>query len=489
MKLNLSSQVWNFVPPQSLLPAGWLIKSVPAAVLTALLLAATLAGCSPKTPTTSAGKGGRGAGGFGPTMVSTATATNGSIGIYVRSIGTVTALKTVSISSRVQGQIIAVKYNEGQDVKAGDPLIEIDPGPSQAAVMQAEGQLKRDTAILKDARLDLLRYTEAYASNAIPKQTLDTQEAMVEQDEGTVELDQGNLDNARVQLGYCHITAPVSGRVGLRLVDEGNMVQASSTTTLVVITEIKPITVEFPVAEDKLPAILEQWRAGKTLTVDAYDHADLKKLATGKLEALDNQVDTGSGTVKFRAIFSNDDESLFPNQFVNAHLLVRNMDHATLLPNAAIQRNSDSAFVYLLKVDDPSTPTSDPASATNSQAGKGEPSGAPTNRVTGTVALQLITVGPTDGEVSAVEGIEPGTVVVANNFSKLADGAKVMVRPDGSGTGHSQGGGGAATGGAGQGWSHGGAGDKDGGGSGGKGTGVGGTGSGHRHKDQTNSVP
>lgn len=487
MKLNLSSQVWSFVPLQRLLPAGWLVKSVPT-VLTALLLAAALTGCSPKKPAASSGRSGRG-GGFGPTMVSTATATNGSIGIYVKSIGTVTPMQTVSISSRVQGQILAVKYKEGQDVKAGDPLIEIDPGPSQAAVMQAEGQLKRDTAILKDARLDLLRYTEAYASNAIPKQTLDTQEAMVEQDEGTVELDQGNLDNARVQLGYCHITAPISGRVGLRLVDVGNMVQASSATTLVVITQIKPITVEFPVAEDKLPAILEQWRAGKTLMVDAYDHADLKKLATGKLEALDNQVDTGSGTVKFRAIFTNDDESLFPNQFVNAHLLVRNMDNATLLPNAAIQRNSDSAFVYLLKVDDSSTPPTDPPSATNSPAGNGDPSGAHTNRVAGTVSLQVITLGPTDGEVSAVEGIEPGTVVVADNFSKLADGSPVMVRPAGAGAGRSQGGGNAATGGAGQGWNHGGTGDKEGGGSGGKGSGAGGTGGGHRHKDQTNSVP
>jgi len=489
MKFNPSNQVWNFVPPPSLLPAGRLIKFVPTAALMTMLLAAALTGCSPKTQNASSGQSGRGAGGFGPTMVSTATATNGSIGIYEETLGTVTPLKTVSISSRVQGQIIAVKYHEGQDVKAGDPLIEIDPGPSQAAVTQAEGQLKRDTAILKNARLDMERYSEAYASNAIPKQTLDTQVAMVEQDEGTVELDQGNLDNARVQLGYCHITAPISGRVGLRLVDEGNMVQASSATTLVVITQIKPVTVEFNVAEDKLPAILEQWRAGKSLTVDAYDHADLKKLATGKLEALDNQVNLGSGTVVFRAIFTNDDESLFPNQFVNAHLLVRNMDHATLLPNVVIQRNSDSAFVYLLKVDDPSTPPTDPAAATNSPAGKGEPGGAPTNRVTGTVSLQMITVGPTDGEVTAVEGLEPGTVVVADNFSKLADGAKVIVRPAGAGGGHSQGGGKAAAGGAGQGWSHGGSGDKTGGGGSGTGSGAGGTGSGHRHKDQTNSVP
>lgn len=425
----------------------------------AALTVVVLAGCKPKSQIAAPTGGRRGAGGFGPTVVSSVTAAQGNIGIYVNALGVVTPLKTDSINSRVQGQIVAVKYTEGQEVKVGDPLVEIDPGPSQAALTQAAGQLKRDQAILEDAKLDLERYSQAYASNAIPKQQLDTQKAAVEQDEGTVELDQGLLDNAKVQLAYCHITAPISGRVGLRLVDEGNMVQASSSTALVVITQLKPITVIFNVAEDALPPILEEVRAGKTLPVDAFDRAQIKKLATGTLEALDNQVDTTSGTVKFRAIFTNDDEALFPNQFVNARLLVKTLENATLLPNAVIQRNADGAFVYLLKPDAPAQNTNvatavDPPVA----AGAG---GASTNamatNVTAIVAMQSVTVQTTDGTVSAVQGIEPGTAVVADNFNKLTDGAKVTVRPGGSG-----------------------------GGRGGKG--AGGMGGGHHHKDQSSSA-
>jgi membrane fusion protein, multidrug efflux system len=348
------------------------------------------------------GGSGRRGGGLGPTMVSTDTAKTGSIGIYVSGLGAVTPLKTASISSRVQGTIVAVKYTEGQLVNAGDPLVEIDPGPNQAALTQAEGQLTRDSAILENAKLDQQRYAEAYASNAIPKQQLDTQVATVEQDAGTVKLDQGLLDNAKVQLAYTHITAPISGRVGLRLIDEGNMVQANSTTPLVVITQLQPITVIFTISEDDLPPILEQLRAGKTLTVDAFDRAQLKKLATGTLETLDNQIDPTTGTVKFRAIFTNADESLFPNQFVNARLLVKTLEGVTLLPNPLIQRNADSAFVYVLNDDQ-------------------------------TVSMKTITVGTTDGNVSQVDGIDPGTVVVADNFNKLTDGAKVTVRPPSTG--------------------------------------------------------
>jgi multidrug efflux system membrane fusion protein len=395
-------------------------------VLLALTLA--LAGCKPKTAATPSAGGGRG-GAFGPITVGTAAAYRGSIGIYVNALGMVTPLKTVSINSRVQGQIVAVKYQEGQMVHAGDPLLEIDPGPNQATLMQAEGQLKRDNAILADARLDLSRYQEAFASNAIPKQQLDTQVATVEQDEGTVKLDQGMLDNAKVQLAYCHITAPISGRVGLRLVDEGNMAQANSTTALVVITELQPITVIFNVAEDELPQILEQLRAKKKLTVDAFDRAQTKKLATGTLETLDNQIDPSSGTVKFRAIFTNDDEALFPNQFVNARLLVRTLDDATLLPNAVIQRNAEGAFVYVVQAD-PATnqPSATPEAApagTNSMGTAEQP------RRTGTVSLKTITTGTTDGNITAVEGIEPGTMVAADNFNKLTDGAKVAIRPGG----------------------------------------------------------
>jgi membrane fusion protein, multidrug efflux system len=351
---------------------------------------------------------GRGGSGVAAIMVSAATAREGDIGIYVNALGVVTPLNTVSVNSRIEGQIVKVDYQEGQMVHAGDPLVEIDPGPNQAALTETEGELARDTALLEDARLDLERYQEAFASNAIPKQQLDTQVATVHQDEGTVELDQGQLDNAKVQLAYCHITAPISGRIGLRLVDAGNIVQAGS-TNLVVITELQPISVIFNVAEDDLPQIQKQLRQGKQLVVDAFDRAQTKKIATGTLETLDNQIDPTTGTVKFKAIFTNDDESLFPNQFVNARLLVDTLEDMTLLPNTAIQRNADSAFVYLLKPD---------------QTG--------TNQ---TVAMQTITVGTTDGNVSSVEGIDPGTVVAADNFNKLTDGAKVTVRPAGGGAG------------------------------------------------------
>jgi len=330
-------------------------------------------------------------------QVATAVAHSGDIGIYVNALGVVTPRNTVSVKSRVDGQLVKVNYQEGQMVRAGDPLVEIDPAPFQAALVQAEGQLARDTALLENARLDLERYKEAVAKNAVPKQQLDTQVATVHQFEGTVKLDQGQLDNARVQLAYCHIAAPVSGRVGLRLVDPGNIIHATDTNPMLVVTELQPITVIFNVAEDYLPQIQQQLRAGKTLAVDAFDRAQTKKLATGTLQTLDNEIDTTTGTLKLRAIFPNEDESLFPNQFVNARLLVDTLHNATLVPNTVVQRNADSAFVYLLKPDQ-------------------------------TVAMQTITVGTTDGNASAVEGIAPGAVVAADNFNRLTDGAKVTVR-------------------------------------------------------------
>ncbi len=395
------------------------------------------------------GGGGRRGGAFGPIMVSTEAAKKGSIGIYVNALGVVTPLKTVSISSRIQGQITAVKYTEGQAVKVGDPLLEIDPGPNQAALIQAQGQLERDRAILENAKLDLERYQEAYTKNAIPKQQLDTQAATVHQNEGIVKVDEGTLTNAQVQLDYCFINSPIDGRVGLRLVDEGNMVQANGTTPLVVITVLQPITVIFNVAEDELPQILAQLRDGKKLTVDAFDRAQTKKLATGTLETIDNQVDPTTGTVKFRANFTNDDEALFPNQFVNARLLVKTLENVTVLPNTVIQRNADSAFVYLINDDQ-------------------------------TVSMQTITAGPTDGTITAVQGIDPGTMVVSDNFNKLADGTKVVVRkPGGNGTNDMAGGtnswstsagyGGHGT----NGWSH----------------GTNGMNGAHRHHRDTNAPP
>ena len=319
------------------------------------------------------------------------------MGIYVNALGVVTPRNTVSVKSRVDGQLVKVNYQEGQMVRAGDPLVEIDTAPFQAALVQAEGQFARDSALLDNARLDLDRYKEAVAKNAIPKQQLDTQFATVHQYEGTVKLDQGQVDNAKVQLAYCHIAAPISGRVGLRLVDPGNIVHATDTSPLLVLTELQPITVIFNVAEDYLPQIQQQLRTGKTLAVDAFDRAQAKKLATGTLQTLDNQIDTTTGTLKLKAVFPNEDESLFPNQFVNARLLVDTLHNATLVPNTVIQRNAESAFVYLLKPDQ-------------------------------TVAMQTITVGTTDGNASAVGGIVPGAVVAADNFNRLTDGAKVTVR-------------------------------------------------------------
>jgi multidrug efflux system membrane fusion protein len=357
------------------------------------------------------GTGGRGAGGGAMTptpMVSTVTSRKGDIGIYVNALGTVTPFYTVSVNSRVDGQIMDVHYEEGQEVKKGDPLIDIDPGPFQATETQAEGQLARDKALLENANVDLDRYKEAYAKNAIPKQQLDTQVATVHQDEGTVKIDEGTLENAKVQLGYTHITAPISGRVGLRLVDPGNIVHAANSNALVVITEMQPITVIFTVPEDNLEQILQQVRQNKTLEVDAFDRTQTKKLASGKLETLDNQIDPTTGTVKLRAIFSNEDNALFPNQFVNARLLVDTLRDATLVPNPVIQRDSQGAFVYLVNSDQ-------------------------------TISTNPVVVKVTDGDTSAVEGLEPDTLLVGDNFNKLTDGMKVQVRKPGGG-GHRGGG-------------------------------------------------
>jgi multidrug efflux system membrane fusion protein len=335
-------------------------------------------------------------------MVTTVTSHKGDIGIYVNALGIVTPLYTVAVNTRVDGQIVKVTYQEGQKVNKGDPLLDIDPGPFDAALLQAQGQLARDRALLENAKIDLQRYTLAYASNAIPEQTLATQEATLHQDEGTVLLDEGVLSNAQVQLDYTHVTAPISGRVGLRLVDPGNIIHSANSNALVVITEQQPITVIFTVAEDYLTQIQQQLRQGKPMVVDAYDRTQQKKLATGILETLDNQIDTTTGTVKLRAIFTNEDDSLFPNQFVNARLLVDTLHDATLVPNPVIQRDSQGSFVYLLNEDQ-------------------------------TVSTNPVVVKVTDADVSAVEGLEPDTVLVGDNFNRLTDGMKVTVRKPGSG--------------------------------------------------------
>ncbi len=350
-----------------------------------------------------AGRGRGGAG--GPTVISTATAQTGTIGVYVNALGTVTPVYTVSVEARVAGQITKVNYTEGQHVRIGDSLIEIDPRPYEAAVLQAKGQLAHDSALLEDAKLDLDRYREAFESNAIPKQQYDTQLATVHQDEGSVQLDQGNLDNANVNLAYSSITSPIDGRVGLRLVDAGNLVQANGTTPLAVITQTKPITVIFPVSEDQLSQILPAVHRDPNLPMEIYDRENQTKITTGKLETLDNQIDTSTGTLKLRGVCSNEDESLFPNQFVNVRLLVDTLTNITVLPNSTIQRNADSAYVYLLK----------------------SPEEGQTNQ---TVEMHTVKVGATDGNVSQVD-LDPGTVVAADNFNRLSDGAKIAIRPGG----------------------------------------------------------
>jgi multidrug efflux system membrane fusion protein len=347
--------------------------------------------------------GGRGG---GPTMISTVTAQEGSMGVYVNALGIVTPVYTVSVEARVAGQITKVSYQEGQHVRIGDPLVDIDPRPYQAAFTQAQGQLEHDKALLADARIDLERYKEALSSNAIPEQEYATQEATVQEDEGSVEVDQGNLDSAKVNLDYCHITSPIDGRVGLRLVDPGNIVQANGTTPLVIIAQLQPITVIFNVAEDDLPRIVAAMQKERYLVMDVYDRDDQTKIATGKLEILDNEINTATGTLRLRGVCSNEDESLFPNQFVNVHLLVNTLSGITLLPNSVIQRNSDSAFVYLVK----------------------SPENGQTNV---TVQMQTTTVGATDGTNSQIEGISPGAVVAADNFNRLTDGASVTLRPAG----------------------------------------------------------
>ena len=336
--------------------------------------------------------------GIPPLPISTVAATTGDIGVYVQALGTVTPLNTVSLTARVAGQIAKVEYQEGQHVHVGDPLVEIDPAPFEAAVTQAEGQLARDQAQLELANINLARDTDLLKKGVISKQEFDTQVATYHQFEGAVKLDQGNLDMARVNLAYCHITSPIDGLVGLRLVDPGNIVQANGTSPLVMITQLQPITVEFNVAEDAVPQIVQAVHSGKILAVDAYDRANTKKLTTGTLEAFNSQIDPTTGTLRLRATFKNDDDALFPNQFVNARLLVETHQGVTLLPNNAIQRNDNGTFVYLVQPNQ-------------------------------TVALKTITVGTNDGNTSEVQDLQPGAVVAADSFNRLSDGAKIAIRP------------------------------------------------------------
>ena len=327
--------------------------------------------------------------------VKAATVREGDIGLHVDALGTVTPISTVSIYSQVTGKVIAVNYREGQMVGKGQSLIEIDPRPYEAQLKQAEGTLEHDQGLLKQAEIDLARYQKAAALNAIARQTLEDQEQAVEQYKGTVKNDEGQVDYQRVQLGYCHITAPASGRVGLRLVDPGNTIFAGNSNALVVVTQLQPITVVFNVAEDNLPQLRSQILHRTGLPVEAFDRSQMNKIATGRLLTIDNQVDTTTGTIRFRAQFDNQDLALYPNQFVNARLLVSTLHNTLLIPSAAVQRNGVQAFVYKIN--------------------------------NNTASIQNIVEQTTDGGISAVKGLHPGDTVSLTGFDKLQDGTKVEI--------------------------------------------------------------
>jgi membrane fusion protein, multidrug efflux system len=334
-------------------------------------------------------------GGGGPVTINTATAEKGDIGVYLDAIGTVTPVYTTSLTSQVNGIVTAVNYREGQMVRKGDSLVEIDARPFQATLLQAQGTLERDQNILAQAQMDVERYRDAWARNAIPKQTLDDQEKVVLQDQGTVKLDQGLVQFDQIQVDFCHITSPISGRVGLRIVDPGNVVQSSGTTTLAVITQLQPITVIFTVTEDNLGQVQQRLRKNAKLTVDAYDRAGQKKIASGRLLTLDNQVDTTTGTVRARASFDNKSFELFPNEFVNTRLLVDTVQGATLIPTSAIQHNGQTAFVYVIQDN--------------------------------TAHMRVIKPGVTDSGTAQVTGINPGDVLANTSFDKLQDNSKVTI--------------------------------------------------------------
>lgn len=332
-----------------------------------------------------------------PVPVRLAQARSQQIEVVFRALGTVTAYNTVTVRSRVDGELVKVTFKEGQYVKAGDLLAQIDPRPYQVALAQAQGTLQQNLAQLENARRDLQRYQTLYKQDAIPRQQLDTQAALVRQYEGVIKNNQAAVDNAQLQLDYTRITAPLSGRTGLRQVDQGNLVSSGDASGLVVITQTDPISVLFTLPETQLPQVMAQLRAGRKLRVDAYDRTDTKRIATGELETVDNQIDVTTGTVKLKARFDNGDHTLFPNQFVNVRLLVETRPDAIAIPSAAVQQGSAGAFVFAAREDR-------------------------------TVEVRTVRLGPVNGEWVAVEeGLKTGESVVVEGADRLRAGARIDV--------------------------------------------------------------
>jgi multidrug efflux system membrane fusion protein len=337
--------------------------------------------------------GGQPAGAAVPVVV--ATAHRGDLPVYFDGLGTVTAFNTVTVRSRVDGQIVKINFTEGQYVKEGDALIEIDPRPYQVQLEQAEGQLAKDQAQLKDMQVDYERYQLLFKEGVIPKQQLDTQQAQVGTYEGAIKADMATIDNAKLQITYSHITAPISGRVGLRLVDMGNIVHATDTNGLLVITQLQPIAVLFSLPQDQLPDVISKMRGAKQLSVEAYDRDNSEKITTGKLLTIDNQIDTTTGTYKLKAVFDNAKNELFPNQFVNVHLLVDTKKNVVLVPTTAILRGPNGAYVYGVN-------------ASNA------------------VSVKTVKVANTAGNVAGIAtGLNDGDVVVIDGQDKLKDGIVV----------------------------------------------------------------
>jgi multidrug efflux system membrane fusion protein len=330
-----------------------------------------------------------------------APAETGDIGVYLTGLGTATALKTVTVQSRVDGQLINVAFREGQLVRPGDLLAQLDPRPFEVQLAQAEGQAAKDEAALENARADLRRYQVLVEEDSAPRQQLDAQAAAVNQLQGAIKSDQAQIQSAKLNLTYSRIASPISGRVGLRLVDPGNMVHAADQKGLVVITQLQPIALVFTIPEDSLPQVLSQVRKGRRLHVEAYDRDLKKKIADGTLASVDNQIDQTTGTVKLKAEFPNQDGALFPNQFVNARLVVDTIRGAVIIPSAALQRSPQSTFVYIVKPDN-------------------------------TVETRNVTVQHTEGEKTAIaQGVKAGERVVTDGVDKLQEGARVEVRqPD-----------------------------------------------------------